>query len=235
MTFSRRPTWAFDFVIVVCCAFVLLTLGAMALYPGGTSLDGGAHGYRFFENFFSDLGRTVARGNGRPNPFGSLLFFTALASAGAALGVFWVSFARFFWNGLAQRIATVAGTFFGLLCAANFVGIALTPANIYPREHVHHVFAAFEAFPLAVLCFGAAMLLGRSFPKAGALIFAAFFAVLLAYLKLITTGPAPDSASGLMIQAGGQKLVVYASLLSIGAQSWVARRHLAATAPAHLG
>ena len=222
----RRASWPFDFVILVCCAFVFLTMGAMALYPGGTALDSHATSYHFFENFFSDLGRTIARGSNKPNPFGSALFFLALTSAGVALGVFFVAFARFFWNGLAQRVFTTAGVLFGLVSAFNFLGIALFRANLSPTKHVQFVFAAFKTFPLAVLFFGIAMFLGGSYPKRGAWIFIAFFGILLAYLRLITAGPPPDSASGLMIQATGQKAVVYASLLCVGAQAIVARRHL---------
>ncbi|BCM89626.1 hypothetical protein IAD21_01473 [Abditibacteriota bacterium] len=225
----RRAAWPFDFVLLVCCAFVFLTLGAMALYPGGTDFNSRATTYHFFENFFSDLGRTITKGSHRPNPFGSTLFFVALSSAGIALGVFFIAFARFFWGDLAQRVATTAGVLFGLLSALNFLGIAWYRANIYPKEHVHCVFAAFKCFPLAVFCFGITMLIGRNYPKRGAWIFAIFFVVLLVYLGLITKGPSPESAQGLMIQAVGQKIVVYTSLLCVSAQSLLARRHLSAT------
>ncbi len=217
--------FAFHFVLAVCAAFVVLTLAAMLVYPGGTALDAHSRGYAFAFNFFSDLGRTVARNNS-PNPVASKLFFVALSSAGIALGVFFLVFARFFWDGLAQRIATGFGVAFGLLSASYFVGIALNPADLRPREHVHFVFAAFRAFPLAVLCFSLAMLLSRSYPKRGLWVFGAFTLVLLAKLALITVGPSPDSPFGLMAQVIGQKVAVYSSLASVAAQSWLARCHL---------
>jgi len=222
----KRTTWPFDFVILVCCAFVFLTLGAMALYPGGTALDPHATSYHFFENYFSDLGRTVSRRSGKSNPFGSFLFFIALSGAGVALGVFFVAFARFFWNGLAQRVVTAAGVLFGLLTGFNFLGIAWVRANIDSDKHVQFVFAAFKTFPLAVFFFAVAIFLGGSYPRRGAWIFIAFFGVLLAYLCLITAGPPPTTAFGLMMQVTGQKVVVYASLLCVGAQAIMARRHL---------
>lgn len=225
----KRATWPFDFVILICCAFVFLTLGAMALYPGGTTLDPHATSYHFFENFFSDLGRPIARGSNKPNDFGAALFFVALSSAGLALVVFTITFARFFWGGLAQRVATTTAVLFGLLTAYNFIGIAFYRANYYPKEHVAHVFGAFKCFPISVLAFIIAMLLGRIYPKRGAWVFAAFLAVLLAYLALLTKGPYPNSTQGLMIQAVGQKIVVYASLLCVGVQSLLARRYLTAT------
>ena len=226
----KRPTWPFDFVILVCCAFVFLTLGAMVLYPGGTAFDAHATSYRFFENYFSDLGRTVSRRSGKPNPFGSFLFFIALSSSGVALAVFFVAFARFIWNSLAQRVATTAGVLFGLLTGFNFLGIAWVRANVDSDKHVEFVLAAFKTFPLAVLCFALAIFLGGSYPRRGAWIFIAFFGVLLAYLRLITAGPPPNTAFGLMIQVTGQKVVVYASLLCVGVQALVARRHLSTLA-----
>ncbi len=209
----------------VCAVFVVLTLGAMLVYPGGTALDAHSRGYQFAFNFFSDLGRTVARNNS-PNPLASKLFFLALSSAGIALGVFFGTFARFFWDDLAQRVVAGFGVAFGLLSACYFVGIALNPADLRPQQHVYFVFAAFRAFPLAVLCFSLAMLLSRSYPKRGLWVFGAFTLGLMLYLALITVGPPTDSASGLMIQSLGQKAVVYASLASVAAQSWLARRHL---------
>ncbi len=228
MSRFRSQTLPFDFVLLVCCAFVFLTLGAMAFYPGGTSLEPQARGYHFFENFFSDLGRTITRGSHKPNPIGSTLFFVALSSAGLALAVFFLAFARFFWGGLAQRVATSAGVAFGLASAFDFFCIAVFRADLQNERHVYFVFAAFKTFPLAVFFFGVAMLLGKSFPRRGAWIFAAFFAVLLGYLRLITAGPLPSSTQGLMIQATGQKIVVYASLLCVSAQSLLARRLLSA-------
>ena len=220
-----RRTIPFDFVLLVCAAFVVLTLGAMLVYPGGTALDAHSRGYEFAFNFFSDLGRTVARDD-QPNPLASKLLFVALLGAGVAVGAFFLALAGLLWDDLAQRVATGFGLVFGWLCAFNFTGIALNPADLRPHEHVHCVFAAFRFFPLAILCFSIAVLLSRSYPRRGLWIFGAFTLVLAAYLTLITIGPSPDSTSGLMVQAIGQKAVVYASLGCIGAQSWLARQNV---------
>lgn len=227
MSLFKRAVLPFDFVVLVCCGFVFLTLGAMALYPGGTALDSHSRGYHFFVNFFSDLGRTYARNN-EPNPYGSKLFWIALTSAGLALGIFFLGFARFFWGHLGQRVAITASVAFGLMSAWDFVGIALNPANLNAHAHVHYVFSAFRLFPIAIFFCGIAMTMGRTYPKRGLWIFAAFFVVLVAYLSLITHGPSENSPQGLLIQATGQKIVVYASLLCVGLQSLIARRHLSA-------
>jgi hypothetical protein len=71
-----QPTFwtktAFQIVITSINVFIALTTLTMFIYPGGTSADRTTTGCQFFTNFFSDLGRTVAR-NGAPNSVASLL------------------------------------------------------------------------------------------------------------------------------------------------------------------
>ena len=64
--------------------FIVLTVIAMILYPGGLLTDDSTTGYNFFRNFFSDLGRTVNYAGG--GQWGSaVLFFIALALGGVGL------------------------------------------------------------------------------------------------------------------------------------------------------
>ena len=58
----------FKIVAVICGLFVVLTAAAMFIYPGGTNTDKTTAGYSFLGNFFSDLGRTVARGGDMNTP-----------------------------------------------------------------------------------------------------------------------------------------------------------------------
>jgi hypothetical protein len=46
----------YRYVFVNCGLFVVLTVVAMFVYPGGTYTDGTTVGYNFFRNFFSELG-----------------------------------------------------------------------------------------------------------------------------------------------------------------------------------
>ncbi|MDQ2713331.1 MAG: hypothetical protein M3Z08_00285, partial [Chloroflexota bacterium] len=59
-TLSRNAFWRvgiFRLAVAVCLLFLLLTVIAMLLYPGGTMANHHSQGYTFFLNFFSDLGR----------------------------------------------------------------------------------------------------------------------------------------------------------------------------------
>jgi hypothetical protein len=56
-----KPSWPrslCNLAIIAGMAFVLLTVAAMVLYPGGTMHNHAEPRYLFFRNPFSDLGRT---------------------------------------------------------------------------------------------------------------------------------------------------------------------------------
>ncbi len=102
--------------------------------------------------------------------------------------------------------------------------MAFTPANLYLPAHRQFVLRAFQAFPIAVTFYVAAILCQREYPRRYALVFAAFAALLTAYLFLLTRGPSSRTLDGLVIQATGQKVIVYASVVSILIQSLGALR-----------
>jgi hypothetical protein len=85
---------------------------------------------------------------------------------------------------------------------------------------------AFEAFPVAVIPYAVAILLHKSYPKRFAVVFVAFAALLVLYLVLMIRGPGFATPQGVMIQATGQKVIVYASIVTILIQSLSARKRL---------
>jgi hypothetical protein len=78
---------------------------------------------------------------------------------------------------------------------------------------------AFRLFPLAVLCYVPVMFIDKRYPRLYAWVFAVFCLMLIGYYLLITNGPDFASLEGLVIQAVGQKIIAYASILSIFIQS----------------
>jgi hypothetical protein len=83
---------------------------------------------------------------------------------------------------------------------------------------------AFRTFLGAVLIYGIAILRERTLPKPFALTFLAFAMLLAAYVLLLAFGPSPKAAAGLRIQVVGQKIIVYASVLTVLIQSIAAGR-----------
>lgn len=223
---SSSPFWrkrAFQIVIAACGQFVVLTIIAMLVYPGGTSADKTSAGYSFFTNFFSDLGRTIAH-NGQPNSIASLLFPIALTLAGSGLILFFVAFTQFFRQSAITKILSAVGTLAGIGAGLCFIGVAFTPSNLYSSAHGMFVLGAFGLFFVAVSIYVMAMLIEKAYPSRNALIFVGFALALGVYVWLMINGPRGNTPDVAWIQPTAQKIIVYASLLSVALQSWVAIR-----------
>ncbi len=218
MGFAR----AFRFVIWASGAFFVLTIAAMLLYPGGRVADVNSRGYAFFSNFFSDLGQTRTYG-GHANLPSMVLFCIALVAIGAGIAVFFSAFARFFTGTRAGRTFSVGATICAVVAGACFWGVAATPWNLYLQAHNDFVQWAFRAFLLAVILSGIACAITPSMRRF-VYVFAAFALVLAAYIAILTVGPAAGTPSGALIQATAQKVIVYASMLTICVQAWIALR-----------
>ncbi len=140
--------------------------------------------------------------------------------------IFFILFPRLFQSSRIQRVLGVFGSVFGVLAGISFVGIACAPADIARPAHVQFVIWAFRLFPLAVLFYVPVLFLDKSYPKVFAWVFAAFCLMLIGYYLLLTQGPDFSSPQGLVIQVIGQKVIAYASILSIGIQSLGAYKFL---------
>jgi hypothetical membrane protein len=220
---QRILSVVFSIVIAGCLVFVALTLAAMLLYPGGTLTDKSTPGYSFFQNFFSDLGRTESYA-GRPSPIPAVIFFIALTMAGNSLVFFFAAFPWFFTRTLPGRMFSLAGSILGILSGLCFIGIAFAPANLALTVHKQLVLWAFRLFPAAVFLYAVAILREPDYPKRFALVFIAFGVLLVLYILLLEFGPDARTPDGMVIQATGQKIIVYASILSILIQAFGARQ-----------
>ena len=211
----------YRYVVLGCGLFVLLTVIAMFTYPGGTYTDDSTVGYNFFHNFFSDLGRVTAP-NGQPNTVSMLLFFTALTISGIGLVFFFITFRQFFNRDKIGNWISLLGTIIGVASGLCFVGIACVPYDLNLDLHYQLVFWAFRTFLFAVGIYAYVIFRQNIYPRRYGWIFVAFAVFLAAYIVLLEFGPAASTPSGLVIQATGQKIIVYISIISAMAQSWAA-------------
>jgi hypothetical protein len=205
-------------ITVGCGLFVVFTVIAMFAYAGGSVDDPSTRGYSFSHNFLSNLGMLTSE-SGRPNWASAILFFLALGTAGAALVVFFILFWRLFSNTHLQAAFSLVGSSLGVLAGISFMGIAFSPADIARPAHIQFVMWAFRLFPLAVMCYAPAMLMDKHYPKVYGWVFTVFCLMLIGYYLLLTNGPSFTSADSLVIQVVGQKVISYASIISIGIQS----------------
>lgn len=210
--------WVFAFAAFACVQFVVLTVLAMFCYPGGTRVDPTTAGYLFFYNFFSDLGLTVAH-CAISNTVSLLLFFTALSLSGVALVLFFVAIPHLFAGTRAGRWLSRIGSAIGVVSGISYIGIAATPGDVNMAAHIAFVYAAFTLFlPVAIL-YAVAIFKSEGYPNRFAYTFLAYAVVLTGYLLLMFLGPRSATPEGLMIQATGQKAVVYAFIICMFIQS----------------
>jgi hypothetical membrane protein len=220
------PFWQQQIYRLVACgcgAFVVLTVLAMIVYPGGLFSGELTQSYDFFRNFFSDLGRIKAV-SGESNLPSAILFIAALSIAGTGLICFFIAFRSFFISDQKGRRWSLAGTVIGVASGACFIGIALAPYDLFFQPHYEFVMWAFRTFLLAVGIYAYVIFRQQHYPRSYGWVFVAFALLLAAYLALLTYGPNARTATGLVIQATGQKIIVYVSILSVMTQSLLAHR-----------
>ena len=210
MPFRRR---LFPLIMAGCGQFFALTLIAMLFYAGGTITNPMAPRYQFFNNFFSDLGMTLAH-NGQSNTLSFLLFTVALSLAGLSLVAFFLLMPTFFRGDTLGLTLARLGTLLGIIAGLCFIGVAFTPANLLIEAHVNFVFGAFGSYFVAVLFYLGAMLKVRVFNWRYLAVFFGFTLILGSYLWLLFGGP-QEGDMALTIQVTGQKIVAYAALITV--------------------
>ncbi|HEY69546.1 MAG TPA: hypothetical protein G4O08_03070 [Anaerolineae bacterium] len=219
MKAEKQPAqWPFKFAIFACIQFLVLTVIAMLAYPGGSISGSPTSRYSFFSNFFSELGMTVTR-SGERNTASMVLFVTALTLAGAGLIVFFVAMPQFFRQKRAVFALSWLGSAFGVVSGAAYIGVAFTPADLLRNLHTDFVLAAFRSFLVVVAVYALVIFLNPRFPNGYAAVYLTFALLLAGYIWLLTQGPDLETERGLVIQATGQKLIVYAAIVCTWIQS----------------
>ena len=219
----RFSKYVFPLVMAGCVQFPILTFAAMLAYPGGTYSDHTKQSYLFFQNFFSDLGLSQTHSGG-PKLLSSILFFIALTLAGLGEILFFSFAPRLFKSRHLAYVLSLIGSIFGMISGLSYIGVAFTPADLYLQPHALFVQLAFVSFLIAVLFYLAAVLLTPNYPKVYAWTYLAFALLLAGYVWLLFSGPSAFAAHGLVIQATGQKVIVYAAILTMFIQAYGAWR-----------
>jgi hypothetical protein len=221
---ERRAVLRCDILLVVAIAFIILTSIAMAAYPGSNHLNHTTHGYSFTTNFFSDLGatRTYAK---HLSVASAVLFMIALAAVGGAIIVFSFNAAVVAWKEERLRRACMVATACGIVSGLGFICIAGTPENVSDTMHVLFVQIAFGFLLLFVILLTAAQI-ANHWPRIYLVPNFLYMVILAAYVVLLFFGPNVDTLHGLEIQAIGQKIIVYSSIVNVALQAFGVRRYL---------
>jgi hypothetical protein len=215
----------FSLVMAACLLFSVLTSLAMLLYPGGTRSDPNSNGYRFFENFFSELGLSQSYAGGQQTA-SYILFTVALSLAGVALILYYCLAPSLFWENTKLKFFSLFGSVFGILSGASFIGVAFTPADLYLTAHSLFVQLAFLTFFIAVTFYACAIFMHPGFPNQYGWINLSFGILLGIYIWLLFNGPGLETQNGLIIQVTGQKLIAYAAIACMFITAYGSRRVL---------
>ena len=128
-------TW----VILACEALFVLFMGrAMALYPGGTWLDRGARGHRFWTNFLCDVMQPRSL-NDEDNARAARWARAAMLCLGMALLAFWQFVPTLF------KEAAVLGwgvRVTGAISSLGLAGVIFFPSQKFPNLHGVFVLSA---------------------------------------------------------------------------------------------
>ena len=215
---STRQKQLFNLAIVGGLSFMVFSVASMVMYPGGTIQNHHESHYLFFHNPFSDLGRTHAF-DGRSNLISMTLFVIAMVSGAVGLAGFFIAFTASARHSTAARVLGSLGALLGILSGVGFLGVACTPWDLYMPLHIRFVFLAFRSLLGAMVLALIAVIFDGRLSYRLIWPFAGFIVLLTGYIILLTNSVRGGPGSGAVVQAVGQKAIVYAAILTVIVQS----------------
>jgi len=198
--------------IIGCLQFVVLTSVAMVFYKGGTYINSSPLGYIFWQNYFSDLGRTVAH-SGIPNLISHLIFTIALSLWGITQIPFYITFLSFFRNYPHLRKISISGSILGIISGFSYVGIAFTPSDIAGNLHDLFVVIGFSTVFFSIILYSYVIFKNDKYPNFYAIILTISVFILSVYFLFLFFTRNSQTPEDLFVYVVGQKFMIYTLLL----------------------
>jgi hypothetical protein len=224
-TYQKKTISILLFCIIAFFLYGIFNIVAMFFYAGGTGVEPGSSGYRFFENFYSDLGM-IKSYNGHTNITSALLFSSALVLMGISLILFFWRMKDFFDFTSKAKIINRAGLVFGILSGLFCGGIGLVPQDQLPNLHMIMAYCFSGTFLFAIILFTIGIYLNRTYPNLYAVFNIIYMIILIAFIVLLSACPGPQTKAGLIILATGQKITIYSGMICVFIQFVGAFRYL---------
>jgi hypothetical protein len=224
---KNKMNKVFLFCKIVFMLYSIFNIIAMFFYTGGTAVEPESKGYRFFSNFFSDLGM-IHSYNGRLNIVSAILFSSALVLMGIAIVLFFFAIQKFFiYNSKTKiiiRFTTVLGILSGITCA----GIGFSPQDLLPTLHESMAYCFSGTFLFALVFFTISIFMNSKYARIYAVTNIVYMVILAAFIVLLSVGPSMQTHIGLLILATGQKITIYSGMICvfiqfIGASQYVTK------------
>ena len=173
-------------------AFYFIVINAIAIYlfPGGSLYNYELTSYSFTENFFSDLGVYETTG-GHQNFRSCILFNSTLAMIGFA-SFSYIYIPEIFNTNKKAHIFSIVSSAILILSGICYIGVSLTPADLYFREHVWFVIFAFHLQTAGILFMCIAFFLSPVSNKYTIVALIYFICVATYSVYETSSPPAPD-------------------------------------------
>ena len=190
----------------------MVTETGASMCPGASCIDPDHYsvGYSFFKNFLSDLGRTLTHSN-QNNFHSSMLFNMALTFAGITYILFYVYLRGVFKNNPLANL----GSLLGICGAVCFIGVALTPADLFLKPHIMLNLWIFRFFLGSMACYSWIIYKNREIANKYLIGNGIFIASLIFYILVLLYGPTPREPGGVEFQAISQKFIMFNFFASI--------------------
>lgn len=201
---------------VVCIYFVISFILAMIMYAGGTINDPESMGYSFTRNFFSDLGKFTTE-----NIISGMMFNLSLIVCGWSFAAYFFYFTKLFNQNTIIHILAKVGSFSGIIGALCFIGVGLTPHNLFLDHHIIFVNWAFRSFLLAGISLSVVLYKDNRFENRFAMGYFIFAILTFLYVLVLEFAPDPKiSDFALIFNVIAQKIIIFAFIFSILYQSF---------------
>ncbi|RAP30778.1 hypothetical protein DID76_03265 [Candidatus Marinamargulisbacteria bacterium SCGC AG-414-C22] len=219
--YFQKPRFVFYVLpFIVVSIFIVFNSLAMLFFTGGTYYDHHAVGYRFTENFFSDLGRFITY-SGKVNVVSFFLFNSAILLVGLTFLQFFIQFKRLFISDKLNQQLAFLGMLFGISGSICMIGVALTPADLIYAPHNFFATWLFRFFFPATLCFAIALFRSQHFPNRMAWAYLMWSVLVVGYVLVSELGPSVSSSpEALIFQVTAQKIIVFTFVLATFYQSF---------------
>jgi hypothetical protein len=223
---SRRT---FAFARWAMLWFAVCTGFSMVAYPGGTSRDHSTRGYSVFENFGSDLGRTVGL-NGEANRLGAAIFLSGLGVLILAVLACLPAFFAVYSISPSQRRWARGAAAAGCLSCLAFLGVAVMPVNLFPSLHNLGALVGWLGLLVAALLFALVTARDRRFSGRLTAGWVGLAVVVSAYIGIDCLGIVPlNSDTDLLVLVSTQKLAGVVGLLTLLVETRAAEHALEAS------
>ncbi|MFW9874713.1 MAG: hypothetical protein ACFFG0_16520 [Candidatus Thorarchaeota archaeon] len=209
---AKLKKWGIVLNIIGCIQFIFLTSIAMLFYKGGTYVDASTSHYLFWNNYFSDLGRTVAH-SGIINTVSFVLFTVTLSIWGAFQIPFYLIFPSLFKDSKGLKKFCFTGSILGILTGIFYIGIAFTPSDITDLLHDLFVFLGFSSIFLSNILYAIVIFKDPNYANFYAIVLIITATILGIYFIILPFSPNSQTIIGLYIYVVGQKFMIYTLLL----------------------